>query len=49
MLRTKTCGELSNNNISEIVTLCGWVQKNRDLGGMTYNPPPDGPKPTPDG
>ena len=36
MLRTKTCGELNNSNISEIVTLCGWVQKNRDLGGMTF-------------
>jgi aspartyl-tRNA synthetase len=36
MLRTKTCGELNNNNISEEVTLCGWVQRNRDLGGMTF-------------
>ena len=36
MLRTKTCGELNINNLSEEVTLCGWVQKNRDLGGMTF-------------
>ena len=36
MLRTKTCGELNKSNISEKVTLCGWVQKNRDLGGMTF-------------
>ena len=36
MLRTKTCGELNNSNISEIITLCGWVQKTRDLGGMTF-------------
>ena len=36
MLRTTTCGELNINNVSEEVTLCGWVQKNRDLGGMTF-------------
>ena len=36
MLRTNTCGELNINNITEKVTLSGWVQKNRDLGGMTF-------------
>ena len=36
MLRTHNCGILNINNISEIVTLSGWVQKNRDLGGMTF-------------
>lgn len=36
MLRTNTCGELNLKNISMEVTLCGWVQKNRDLGGMTF-------------
>ena len=36
MLRTTTCGELNITNVSEEVTLCGWVQKNRDLGGMTF-------------
>ena len=36
MLRTSTCGELNLKNISMEVTLCGWVQKNRDLGGMTF-------------
>ena len=36
MLRTNTCGDLNINNVSEKVTLCGWVQKNRDLGGMTF-------------
>ena len=36
MLRTNTCGELNINNVSEKVTLSGWVQKNRDLGGMTF-------------
>ena len=36
MLRTNTCGELNINNVTEKVTLSGWVQKNRDLGGMTF-------------
>ena len=36
MLRTNTCGELNINNVSEKVTLSGWVQKNRDLGRMTF-------------
>ncbi|MFC3561079.1 aspartate--tRNA ligase [Pedobacter jamesrossensis] len=36
MLRTVTCGALILNNLGESVTLCGWVQKSRDLGGMTF-------------
>jgi aspartyl-tRNA synthetase len=36
MLRTTTCGALTIQNIGESVTLSGWVQKSRDLGGMTF-------------
>jgi len=36
MLRSHNCGELRIKNIGHKTTLCGWIQKSRDLGGMTF-------------
>jgi aspartyl-tRNA synthetase len=36
MYRTHTCGELNLSFAGQEVTLCGWIQKSRDLGGMTF-------------
>ena len=36
MLRSHTCGELNLSHLDKEVTLSGWVQKSRDLGGMTF-------------
>ncbi len=36
MFRSHTCGELRNSDIGKEVILSGWVQRSRDLGGMTF-------------
>ncbi len=36
MLRSHTCGELRIEDTGKEVTLCGWMQRSRDLGGMTF-------------
>lgn len=36
MMRTHTNGELTMAHVGREVTLCGWVQRSRDLGGMTF-------------
>ena len=36
MYRDKTCGELRIDDKDRKVTIAGWVQKNRKMGGMTF-------------
>ncbi len=35
-LRTHTCGQLNDSHVGRKVTLCGWVDGHRDLGGLIF-------------
>ncbi len=34
--RSHTCGELTKTNIGETISLCGWISKRRDHGGLSF-------------
>lgn len=36
LMRSHNLGELRASHVGSNVTLCGWVNKNRDLGGLTF-------------
>ena len=36
MYRSHTCGELRLDNVGSEVTLSGWIQRTRKMGGMTF-------------
>ena len=36
MLRTHTCGELNMHHVGREVKLSGWIQRSRDMGGLTF-------------
>ena len=36
MYRTKYCGEISSQDVGSRVEVCGWVQKQRDLGSLIF-------------
>lgn len=35
-MRTEYCGQLNLSNVGQEVTLCGWVNRRRDLGGLIF-------------
>ncbi|MDB4281718.1 OB-fold nucleic acid binding domain-containing protein, partial [Paraglaciecola sp.] len=35
-MRTDYCGNINSSHIGQTVTLCGWVNRSRDLGGVIF-------------
>lgn len=35
--RSKLCGDISEGCVGEEVTLCGWVHRQRDMGGLSFS------------
>ena len=35
-MRTNYCGQLNSAHVGQKVTLCGWVNRRRDLGGLIF-------------
>ncbi|PTB90099.1 hypothetical protein C9927_00670, partial [Pseudidiomarina aestuarii] len=35
-MRSHYCGQLETSLVNETITLCGWVNKRRDLGGLIF-------------
>ncbi|EIC86016.1 aspartate--tRNA ligase [Serratia sp. M24T3] len=35
-MRTEYCGKLNSTNVGQEVTLCGWINRRRDLGGLIF-------------
>jgi aspartyl-tRNA synthetase len=35
-MRTNYCGNINSSYIGQTVTLCGWVNRRRDLGGVIF-------------
>jgi len=36
LMRTHHCGELRSDDVSKDVSVCGWVNKSRNLGGLHF-------------
>ena len=35
-MRTLYCGQVNSSHVEQQVTLCGWVHRRRDLGGLIF-------------
>lgn len=35
-MRSIYCGQVTSSHVEQTVTLCGWVHRRRDLGGLIF-------------